>query len=122
MSHILPMSRRTSAVLNHLLLPLCLGIAASAFAVQPADITLKAAPNQTTTFPTDVFAQSSAAKVSSTNSDTDIGLTTPYSSMNGTVTVCDQSVSYTPAFGFTGTDSFSVTITNSDGSVSPAIA
>lgn len=116
------MSRRACAVLKHLLLPLCLGVAGPAFAVLPTGVMLKAPPNQTTTFAPGAFVQSPVALTPSSDSATGLGVNNPYSTKNGTVTICGQDVSYTPAFGFTGTDSFNVTVTNSSGSVSSAVA
>ncbi len=93
-----------------------LALAFSTLASQ-ATVSFKAAPNQTASFPTGVFLSSAAGGTTG-----GIGLAGPYTGKNGTVTICDGNILYTPASGFVGTDTFNVSVTNSTGGVSSALA
>ncbi len=96
------------------LLLCALAIAFSAHASLPLNVPLTAAPSTTTSFPASAFSQNA------TNAS--FILSAVYTAQNGTVTICDGAIAYTPAFGFSGRDSFNVTITNSTGGSSSALA
>lgn len=80
---------------------------------------LTAAANQTTEFPASAFLANANNAAGGT-----LLLSVPevYSTQHGTVTYCGSNVSYTPAAGFTGTDTFNFTVTIPGGASSSAIA
>ena len=86
-----------------------LALVASADASLPNIVSLAAAPNATTEF------LGSALLSGATNLAGGINVPSVYSSQQGTVTLCGGNISYTPANGFAGQDTFSFTITNSTG-------
>lgn len=103
---------RTSTLAAKCLALLALpAVSISAFAAPSASIPFKAIPNETTTISASAFPQAAG-----------VGISSPYTGKNGTVTVCDGNILYTPASGFTGNDTFNVTTTNSNGSIGSAVA
>ncbi len=86
-----------------------LALVASTHASLPNTVSLTAAPNATTEF------LGSALSSGATNLAGGINVSHVYTTQQGTVTLCGGNISYTPANGFVGQDTFGYTITNSTG-------
>lgn len=80
---------------------------------------LTAAANQTTQFPTSTFLGNANNAAGGTVL---LSLPAVYTTAHGTVTYCGGNVSYTPAPGFTGTDTFNFTLNIAGGANSSATA
>ena len=109
--------REANATLNRVLI-------SNDLSYVPKDVTavnetLTATANVTTQFPQSAFL-GNAGNLS--GGILLVSLSSAYSSHNGTVTACGGNVSYTPAPGFTGTDTFNFSISDGTGNSSTATA